>query len=62
MAKKPDLAPHTRVPYGPQRPSALQLACWILVGLGAIALIAFFVFAALTFERGGDDVSVALRP
>jgi hypothetical protein len=32
------------------------------VGLSAIALIAFFVFAALTFERGGDDVAAVVLP
>jgi hypothetical protein len=53
--RKPDLTPDTRRPYGPQRPSPLQLTVWIVIGLGVVALVAFFVFAALTFEGGGDD-------
>jgi len=60
--KKPDLTPHSKVPYGPPRPSKLQLATWILIAVGALALIGFFVFAALTFEGGGDDAAIGALP
>jgi len=46
----------------PPRQSALQLAFWILVALGVVALIGFFVFAALTFEGGGDDAAIGALP
>jgi hypothetical protein len=57
--RKPDLTPDTRRPYGPQRPSTLQLAAWIVVGLGIVALVAFFVYAGLTFEGPRDEAGVA---
>ena len=57
--RKPDLTPETGRPYGPQRPSPLQVAFWIVVGVGVVAMIAFFVFAALTFEGEQDDAAPA---
>jgi len=62
MSRKTDLTPHTHGPYGPPRQSALQLAFWILVALGVVALIGFFVFAALTFEGGDDDAAIGALP
>jgi hypothetical protein len=54
--QKPDLTPYTRVPYGPRRPTRLQLAIWTLFALMLLVPLAIFVYAvATTFSRGGDD-------
>jgi hypothetical protein len=55
-----DLTPDTQVPYGPRRPSRLQVVIWSILVLALLVPVAILVYAVVTRFGHGIDNAVGL--
>jgi hypothetical protein len=56
--KRRDRTPLTNVPYGPRRPSLLDVVLWaVFVVVGLVPLILLVLAIAHGWLQGGDDAS-----